>query len=337
MAAPIHVRFSVLFPALLGLLLAALTPLRAEPPTFKGNGEPLHPSAITTMREGKTLPVVGAAGEKAQVEVDGKVVDAPKDAVFTFVRMPSFGPGSVTVTSHEIVDAVKQTRSADGVPINELSDRDPTTEYHGTFVSDIALPDAFLVVLVFDKGFLAGTSPSPSTAVFFKQLGTLAAGKAKEVVVELGKFSAAAKEKMQFVPLVYTGGREVRTQLSELSAAYFRKQEMTRHQSIVASYVSKNADADKPLQPYVRVSPLLPPLPNAVSTKVNAGMIVADDGTVNEVNLQGDVPADIKKEVERALKAWLFLPQLAKGKAIVTKATVPLQIPLPPSAAPSAK
>jgi hypothetical protein len=326
------------FALLLAAFLATLAPLRADPPSFKGNGEPLHPSAVTTTLDGKAVPVVGVAGQKAQIEVDGKTADAPKDAAFGFVRMPAFAPGSVTVTNHEIKEVVKVTRSADGLPINELSDRDPTLEYHGTFMSDTTLPDAFVTLVIFDKGFLVGTTSTPSTAVFFKDLGPLERGKSREIVIELGKFSAAAKEKMQFFPLVYTGGREVRTQLSELSAAYFRKQEMTRHQSIVASYVSKNPDADKSLQPYVRVSPLLPPsAPNAVSTKVNARMTVSDDGTVNQVELQGNVPADIKVEVERALKAWLFLPQLVKGKPTVTKATVPLQIPLPPSASPAAK
>jgi hypothetical protein len=315
------------------LVIAGLAPLLAQVPAYKGNGEPLHPSAVTTIREGKTVPVVGVAGEKAQLEVDGKITEARKDSAYSFVRMPGFGPGSVTVSSHEIKQVVKETRSADGMAINELSDRDPTAQYHATLSSEAAVPDAFLVLVVFDKAFLSGLTATPNTAVFFKQLGTLDAGRAKEISLELGKFSETARQRMEYFPLIFTGGREVRTQLAELSAAFFRKLELSRHSTIVTGYVGKNADADKALQPYVRISPMLPPQPaNTVPTKVNAKMSVADDGTVSQVELQGEIPADVKTEVERALKAWLFLPQLAKGKPTATKAMVPLTIPLPPAA-----
>jgi len=45
----------------------------------------------------------------------------------------------------------------------------------------------------------------------------------------------------------------------------------------------------------------------------------------------GEAPAAIRSEVERALRAWLFLPQLVKGKPASSKAVVPLQLSLPPA------
>ncbi|HTO03266.1 MAG TPA: hypothetical protein VL069_06160, partial [Opitutus sp.] len=178
------------FPALLGILLTQVTPaFAADLPAYQGSGEPLHPSAITTQHNGELVPVVAVSGQTAQIEIDGKKIAVAKDAGYTFARLASFGPGFIKILKHEIAQIEKQTRNADGVVINELSDDTPTDEYQVTFVSDTAHPDAFLVVVVFEREYLSGQTKTPNTAVFFKQIGALKANDNKTVAVELGRFT----------------------------------------------------------------------------------------------------------------------------------------------------
>lgn len=317
---------------LLGIVLTRVASLfSAGIPAYKGSGEPLHPSAVTTQHNGETLPVVGVLGQTAQIEIGGKRTAVPKDAGFTFARLATFSPGSVRILQHDIVQVEKSMRNADGMVINELSDNAPSDEYQATLVSDSAYPDSFVVLVLFERDFLTGGTTSPNTAVFFKQIGALKPNEEKPVVVQLGRLTPAARRSLEFFPLLFTDGREVRSQLAELSAAYFRRVEMLRHTNVLAKYVSQNANADRPLQPYVRIAPVLPAdKPNSVSTKITARLSIDKDGIVQQADLVGTVPDPAKMEMERALRGWLFLPKLVAGQPVAAKAVVPLQVSLPP-------
>ena len=114
-----------------------------------------------------------------------------------------------------------------------------------------------------------------------------------------------------------------------MSAAYFRRLELTRHVTLVTNYVSKNVETDHALQPYLRISPILPANPAATApTKINARLSVDEDGMVKQVDLEGEISGQVRTELERALRGWLFLPKLSKGKPVATKAVVPLQLKL---------
>lgn len=327
MASSQHLRFRS--QTLLAVFIAGCTSLfAADRPSFQGNGEPLHPSAITTTHQGDIVPVVSVVDQRAQIQVGEKTMEAPANSAYTFVRLPAFAPGRIDIRSQEALQLKDEVRDSEGMVIQDLANNIPTVEYRATLVPDSSYAAAFLVVVVFDKEFLAGAA-APNTAVFFSDLGALDAGQAREVKLNLGKFTEEARARMQYFPLIYTGGREVRTQLAELSAAYFRRMELARHSAIVKNYLTQHAEADRALQPYVRVAPIIPSgSAGSVPTKVNARLSIGDDGIVKQVDVQTEMPAAVKTELERALGGWLFLPKLAKGKPVETKAVVPLQINL---------
>lgn len=319
------------FPVIPGIIVALVAPaFAADMPAYKGGGEPLHPSAITTQHGGQTVPVVSVSDQTPEIEVDGRKTAVAKDAGFLFARLANFGPGSIKILRHEIAQVENVTRNADGVVINELSDDVPVDEYQATLVSDTAHPDAFLVVVVFERDFLTGETTAPNMVQFFKQIGALKTNENKTVTVRLGRFTPAARQRLEFFPLLFANGRELRSQLSEMSAALFRRVEMARHTSVVANYLSQNADADRAIQPYVRIAPILPEGPSSdVATKLNVRLTIDEQGVVNQADVLGEVPAPVKSEVERALRGWLFLPKLTKGKPVAAKAVVPLQVNLP--------
>ena len=321
------------FPALLAILLASMAAaIAADVPTYKGGGEPLHPSAITKQHDGKLAPVVSVSGSTPEIELDGKRMGVAKDASYTFARLASFGPGSIKILRHEIARVENQFRNPDGVVVNELSGSGPVDEYQATLVSDTDHPNAFLVVVIFQRDFLSDPTAAPNTALFFKQLGALTANDNKKVVVELGRFAPEARQRLEFFPLVFANGRELRSQLDELSAAYFRQVEMVRHTSVLENYLRQNANSDHAIQPYVRIAPILPEgTSNSVATKLNVRLTIDAKGIVNQAEVLGEVPGPIKTEVERAFRGWLFLPKITKGKPVAAKAVVPLQVSLPAS------
>lgn len=318
-------------PALLGLVFAqGVAAFAADMPTYQGNGEPLHPSAITTQHDGQLVPVVSVSGQTAEIVVDGNKTAVAKEAGYTFARLANFGHGSIKILRHDIAQIDKQQRTPDGVVIQELSDGGLIDEYQATVVSDTDHPDAFLVVVIFEREFLSGKTTTPNMALFFKEIGALKANENKNLVVELGRFTPAARERMEFFPLVFANGRELRSQLSEMSAAYFRRMELARHTLVLANYLSQNANADHAIQPYVRIAPILPDGPSSSEpTKLNVRLTIDEQGLVTKAEVLAEVPAPIKAEVERALGGWLFLPKLAKGKPVAAKAVVPLQVSLP--------
>lgn len=298
-----------------------------EIPEFKGTGEPLHPTAVTANHGGKVVPVVGVTGTKPLVDLEGKTVEAAATG-FGFVRMPSYAPGLVTVRDQYVVPLKDELRDANGMVILDIPNNYPSSEYSAKLTPQLDYPAAFIVVVVFDRGFLEG-GPALAPGVFFKELGPLSANETTEIKVNVGKYSEDARARLAMFPLIFVGGREVRTNIAEFPAAYFRRLELSRHGNIVANYVAKNAGADKGLQPYVRVAPIFSAADHAGTTlppKVNVRLAVGEDGIVSQADVQGELPEGVKTELERAMRGWLFLPQLKAGKPTAIKAAVPITI-----------
>jgi hypothetical protein len=283
---------------------------------------------VTTTIDAKVVPVVGVVGQKAQLDSNGKSVEAPGNASYGFVRMPSFGPGLVTIKNQVHQKMQDEIRSDNGMVITDIPNNWASSEYHARITSDTAFESAFAVVVVFDREFLNG-GPAAAPGVYFKALGALGANETRELVVNIGKYPEPARERLVMFPLIFVGGREIRTNLAELPAAYFRRLELSRHGNIVANYVKKNEGADKGLQPYVRVAPIFSATDRAggnLPPKVNVRLAVGEDGIVSQADAQGELPAGVKTELERAMRGWLFLPQLKAGQPTAIKAAVPITI-----------
>jgi hypothetical protein len=296
-----------------------------------GREPPLYPSIITTVYQGKTYPIIGASAEFAEIMVEGKEVRLHSDQRFQTPRAVGFAPGHVRVEGQD-AESITRTNStrwlmtADGVtnPTYPSSLPAKSGTYQCTLVASEPHVNCFLAVIFYCNDE-SGVPDPASTTVAFRQVGSLFPGRPIQVTIN-ESYKAAAGKKFFFFPLVYSLGREIRSDYCETSARFFRLSEMASHQAILAQYRQQNPSADKPASAYLRFQPEFPDgfdmhvLPAVVTAK----FAVTETGEVDSVELDQVLGDEAGHAIRRALEGWLFLPRLKGGYPVRTMITVPL-------------
>jgi hypothetical protein len=295
-----------------------------------GREPPLYPSIITTEYKGKTYPVTAVSAEVPEIWAEGKLMRLYSAPSYRTPRALGYAPGYIQfkAQSANSVTATQTIRVKGSEMMgNEKLSGGKTSEsgeYECTLVSNEAHPDCYLAVIFFQND-ASGNPDASTTAIAFRQIGDLAAGRETKVTVNSG-YIVAPDVHFYYFPLVYSKGLEIRSDLSEVAAGYFRRGEMTAHEAMLAKYRQQNPTADRPAIPYLKFQPELPVdvAPNSLPPTVNAKFAVTETGEVDSIELDQVLDIKADREVRRALNGWLFLPRLKKGYPVRSMAQVPL-------------
>lgn len=327
---PFHLRFwcsVALAGAVASWTQAAPSSNRQE--TEVKESEPLpYPTVIIGTVKGKPAKVASVHDMSPQVMVDHKLETLPPNPKLMPVRVRSYAPGSVELTAKK--GSAKKTEHtielADGSkatgPVWDIA-----SDFDLTVQSSDSYDDCYLALMFFNRKFLDGTAPYPGWEFVFQDIGGLTAGKKKTVNVHLGPVRPQAKD-MVFVPVVYCGGEEVRSNFSRFTAALFRKAEVAEHVGVVKIWLKDHPKSDEPLKPYVLLQPVFP---SSVDMKklpktIDATFEVTAAGTVQNPAVKEKLPPKVTAAIRRALGEWLFMPRLKAGKPVATPVAIPLNI-----------
>ena len=314
---------SCVIPSVVACLAAALVPAEAPadvPPSIdvlfaEGPAPAPHPTAILGYVKDKAYPVVAVEGDVAMIEKDGKRVRAPGGAGYQAARAKGFLPGSIEVgaqdaTSNQVTSVIRFSNGAEvgGGVITE------GTVYKARVVASRDYSECYVAILFFNVGYIKGDTDNPDMAVAFSEIGDLKAGVATKVKAGFG-YLDFTKHPMYFIPLIFSRGREIRTNFAETSARLFRKVELLRHDKILEHYRQRNPAATLKAVPYLQFAPILPEHADlsGVPALLRVDFVVTADGTVEDVTPAATVPGDVASAIDRTLEGWLFMPKLVDG------------------------
>lgn len=318
----------------LGLILAcaAATWVQAAPsssdaPAPAAESNPLpYPSAILATVRNQAKAVTSVDGMTPCVVLDGKAVPLGKNPRAMPVRGPGYVPGRVDLSVVASKGIALTIKLPDGstAPGNVW---EMTSNVTVRLMPAISYDDCYLVLMGFNGTFLKGAVPSPDWRLIFKDVGALKAGEAKTVDFNMGPMRPDDIG-MDFVPILYCGGAEVRSNLSRFTAALFRSAELAEHALVVRSWLQNHLTSDQPLKRYVLPQPVFPPDVDVAKLPktIEATFVVTPQGTVEHPELKDNLPPAAARAIRRALSEWLFFPRLKSGHAVSTKVSVPIAI-----------
>ncbi len=286
---------------------------------------PLYPSIITTQYEGKTYPVTAVSGEIPEIQVDGKLRHLYSTPSYRTPRAMGYAPGFVQFkaqSANTLTKTLTFTIMGSGkIPGGTVSE---SGEYECTLVASEAHSDCYIAV-VFFRNDASGNPDASTTAMAFRQIGELAAGHETKVTINSG-YAAPPDAHFYFFPLIYSRGLEIRTNMSEAAAHYFRPEEMAAHRTLLAGYRQQYPAADRAAFPYLHFQPELPMGvdPRSLPATVIVNFAVTETGEVDSVVIDQILDVQVDREIRRAINGWLFLPRLKKGYPVRSMVQVPL-------------
>jgi len=313
-----------------GLAIVLAADARADEWLQDGREPPLHPSVIVTDYKGRDYAVTHVSKEGGVILVDGKRVKLSLYQSYRVMRAGGYRPGRVEITKENASSnirtlewKVRQSYGGDSGPIpgRVLSARGT---YEATVVASGDLPDCFIAV-VFYRLKPDGTPDPHSTAIAFGEIGSMAAGRPTGVRIDCS-YIAPSGTRYYLFPLVFSEGIEVRTNMVEHAARYFRLSEMLAHGEILSRYRKQHPDSDHPAALYLRIPPLLPDGvdPMALPSTINASFLVTGTGEVDSLRIDATLAPSVEASIRRAINGWLFLPRLRQGEPLPTMMRLPL-------------
>jgi len=286
-----------------------------------------HPTLIAATVDGKAYPVVGVDGEHPQIVVDGVTVTLrSKSQSFQPMRGAAYAPGLVHATNYDSTSeitakAFSYDKNGQKVPMG-TSDLDGY--FHGSFTADENFPDCYFVVLYYRLS-PRGEPDVHTTALAFGHLGDLKAGQ-ETVGKNFHAYVAPVGQRYYFVPMVFSKGREIRTNVSNQVDRFFRHQEIVLHRELVPAYLEKFKGMDHAAIPYVRVPIQLPEGVDAhtLPSDLVATFSVTESGEVDSIQLGERLVGPAREAIRQDLAAWLFMPRLKQGSPVRTVISMPL-------------
>jgi hypothetical protein len=315
----------VLLGVFAGACAALAQPASQMPP-------PAHPTAILSVFNGTPLPVMGVSRKKPEVMVNGVLQKLAPEAGFAFSRANHYAPGRVEISNeHGESDSMVQTSL--GNPISAQTDLGII--YSADLVATQSYRDCYVVLVLFNKNYLAGYSDQPLMGFFFRSIGRLDAGRKKHVAIDVDgdKVPRELRPRLGYFLLVFSGGAEIESNQAGRESAFFRRGEILAHQRRLKEYLLENSTGDRPLRNYLEIAPVIPaeiPLATLPVT-IEANCTVSAEGTVDSVEPLDSVPAPAAREISRAISGWLFLPRIQQGRPQPAKVQVTVTLRDAPS------
>ena len=290
---------------------------------------PPHPTVLLTPYKNEETPIISVVGDVAQVEVNHKLHSVSRSASYQPIRGMTFAPGSVLVTGESAGSRFTSLTYyfSNGSQVSG-GEWDKHSDYNAILTPSESHQDCYVAVLFFSADFLKGLDPLPHISVVFQHIGDLPAGKPKKLSMRFGYMDLDKTKNMTFFPLIFSHGQEIQSNHGELSAQFFRRLELMRHEKMIADYKAKNAGKDAPLKPYVRVMPKFPDQFDLTKLPalVHASFMVDEDGTVYSVQVEDPVDHEAEKAIHSALRGWLFFPRIKEGRPVRTMVRIPISL-----------
>jgi hypothetical protein len=286
----------------------------------------LHPTAIMGSYKDHPHMVDGAMGSDAVIDNQGTPVRLPSSATYDPVRSKAFLPGSIEVRRESAVsNQVRNVVVFSGWGEFDGGINHEGSKYEATIVASQAYPACYVVLLFFDQEYLLERTENPSAMLAFQKIGDVKAGVETKVSADFGYIDPQHRT-MCYLPLYFSRGAEIRTNLADDAARLFRRVEMLRHKRVLEAYLTKNPRGTLPAVPYLRFPPVFPPgIDRAgIPKKLRLDYTVATDGTVEDVLLSETVPTDVLVGVQRALQGWLYFPKLQNGQPVSSAVSIEL-------------
>jgi hypothetical protein len=305
--------------------LAATTSVQAARPV-DNDKSPWHPTRIEAVLKSGNYPVVSADANSAQIELNGKIVPLNHDATFVPARANSFGPGSIEITDQKpSLDTAANPTAGVEVDLRPKHG----VRYNATIASSLDFDDCYVVLVFHYINFQDPTRNALRIRFFFQRIGKLVAGKETSFEMQISRkalrdFSPGVR----FFPLFFSHGREIRSNQSGVSGAFFHDMECERHFFIVDSYLAKNPTTTvAAAQPYLTVWPLLPAGITRAQAPEQVELWVDARGLVTAVDIDFMLPPALTTELVRAYGGWLLLPRLENGHPEKSRVMVPVKFP----------
>lgn len=241
---------------------------------------------------------------------DGKTHTLPWSAGYAFARAPGYAPARAVLVCEKNVQ--EQTNLvyhwSNGGVIHEDS------RFEGSVMASRDLKDCFIAILFFNADYLNGTSDDPGLVMGLSSIGDLKSGVRTKVNVQYGYLHADKRQKF-YVPLLFSEGREVRTNQALEAAFLFRRIETLQHERALAAYRQKNPTADADAKPRLRFAPVFDEGTSldGVPAVIRVDYTVNEDGVVENVVPQDGLAPAVARTLVRTLSGWQYYPKLVKG------------------------
>lgn len=309
--------------------------MRSGPPP------PLHPTVVFADYKGESLPIVTVVSETPQVVVDGKRKGITgRKARFTPLRGVAFAPGSIEMKSMKAgshrTDLVLMFSTGGEVSGGTISAK---SDFSATVVPSQDYKDCYIAIVFYDQAFVAGRTDTHNAFVQFEKIKDLVGGKENTITLNFGYITPREGMQLGYFPLFFTNGIEIRSNQCELTAQFFRRIEMIRHEAMVKAYCEKHSSptSNLKLEPYLRIPALFtdPEILSAAPASTSVSFMVDRDGTVESVQFDDRLPRPVSNVLRRTLNGWLFMPRIKEGRPERTLVKVPLVLRDEPPPAPA--
>ena len=285
---------------------------------------PAHPTGLMADHTGQPQTVVAVEKEDPCIIADGRRLRLRGNIPLTTERMDRYASGTATLDALR-VDGLQVISAMSEFDVDKFTPGATIggyVEFSATITATSDLADCYIALVVFETAFLKDDTHPPKAQIRVRQLADLVAGRPTPVKFSTSPF--LGREKTSTLVLLFSAGREVRTNFSALGDQYFYRRERVIHAAAVRSFLAQNSGADREVQPLLMMPPQFAAT-TGFPADATADLTVTPDGTVMHVSLDRTFAPNAEENILRTLGAWLFLPKIKAGTPVLTHVHVPLR------------
>lgn len=290
----------------------------------------VFPTAVYGTYKKEKIPVFGVEGQYALSKQKGKTVKLlPKH--LTIERSDYYNPGFVEITNADFESSYEGVYSLDSTIA--ISGTKSTFEghYKARMKVEGSIENIYVIAYCLPSSALQMDELSAERInLTFKNLGSLKNQDEVDLIIDVNfmpDFFAVGDE-FVLIPIFYSNGYEIRSNLSSEIYSYFRKQEEIYHSQLLAEYLRNNTGNTLKHTPFIRFLPYLPPAVFKRQGSIDTAAVLTIDksGKVRKVDLDlEDMDPEAVTCLTGGLKDWLFLPPLKEGTPHPFRIKVPLK------------
>jgi hypothetical protein len=290
----------------------------------------VFPTAVFGTYKKENIPIYDVDGKHGLSKYHGKTVKLlPRSA--TIERSDYYNPGFIEVSDVKFETTYKAKRSM------ETTERitGPSSAFIGHYEARIRatrdIENVYAVALCMPVSALNSDARTLDFInISFKDIGSLRASQERELKIDVNFVPdyLGSDDAFVLMPIFYSNGYEIRSNLGPDIYTYFRRQEEILHRNLLAQYLENNAGKSLKHTPVIRFLPYLTPdaFQRLGPVDVAAVLTIDVSGLVRSVTFVPDeLDAEAAACLTGGLKDWLFLPPLKDGNPTPFRIRVPLK------------
>lgn len=261
--------------------------------------------------------IVSYKGTDPVVMLDGSPKAVHK-APISVVPGGKFGPGYVAVQHGEAINEREHTRDSTQIGPTYAA----YTAFYAKMTADRDLPDAFLILLVYEYDKVNPYTQVPRVALLGSNIGKLESGKQRSVKADFPPLNSSMS--LRWVALLFSGGVQIKT--SDGNGVLDGLFDLTDHVGLTRAIERRNS-GDLPLEVFRNF-----PLKFKDSQKkkyagqtLDATITIAPSGNFDYLRLEGVDDTELVKDLAGQFGYWLFLPPVKDGQPQSTSVVLPIK------------